>query len=148
MKRNLLLTLLMLLPLWASAQQPHSERRARKQAEVAGCAELELTQFEYDFGVVDRRGGDLSYHLTLRNVGTAPLVLTRVITSCSCLKSNFSKRPIPAGAEAQIELIYQPLKAEPGTFNKVVQILSNSASGRALFSIRGTSIDHKRKKDE
>ncbi len=114
----------------------------------ASGAELYLECVEHDFGDVPRRGGDLHLTIRYRNVGVKPLVLTRVITSCSCLKSHYSKRPLKPGAEEEIELIYQPLKAAPGTFNKVVQILSNSESGRRLITIRGNSVDKKRKSDE
>lgn len=140
----LLLTLLLTLPLaarnerGARGQEHHNRREALKEQ----GAHLRLTTFEYDFGTVQRRGGDLEYRLRILNDGTSPLVITRVITSCSCLKCDFSKRPIAVGAEAELTLIYQPLKAEPGTFNKVVQILSNSTSGRELFTIRGNSIDN------
>lgn len=114
---------------------------------TATGARLALSHTEYDFGAVDRRGGDLCYELIFSNEGTTPLVLTRVITSCTCLKSEFSKRPIPAGGVGKIRLTYQPLKAEPGAFHKVVQILSNSSSGRELFTIRGKSIDYKQKNE-
>lgn len=142
MKRVLLLILLFGLPLWLEAQTQESRRR---EARKSSGAALVLLNTEHDFGTVDRRGGDLVYTLHYRNEGTGPLVLTRIITSCSCLKSHFSKRPLPVGGQDSILLIYEPLKAEPGTFNKVVQILSNSTSGRELFTIRGNSIDDKRR---
>lgn len=151
MKRILIL-LFLLLPAALCAQPLERDTSARE-----GCgrrserkiseARLVLLHAEHDFGTVDRRGGDLCYELTFRNEGESPLVLTRVITSCSCLKSDFSKRPVPAGSEGKIRLTYQPLKAEPGTFHKVVQILSNSESGRELFTIRGKSVDYKRKNE-
>ena len=152
MKRTLLFLLLTLLPFggWAqraerdTAQRP--ERGRRMESTTSG-ARLALSHAEYDFGTVDRRGGDLCYELTFSNEGTTPLVLTRVITSCTCLKSEFSKRPIPAGGVGKIRLTYQPLKAEPGAFHKVVQILSNSSAGRELFTIRGKSIDYKQKNE-
>ncbi|MBQ8307235.1 MAG: DUF1573 domain-containing protein, partial [Alistipes sp.] len=56
--------------------------------------------------------------------------------------------PVPAGEWGEITLTYEPLKADPGVFNKVVQILSNSASGREIITIRGNSIDKKRNQDE
>lgn len=138
-----LLPILLLLPLTLWGQQ--LEETKRREARKSEGALMVLPAAEYDFGTVDRRGGDLCYELTFVNEGTTPLVLMRVITSCSCLKSEFSKRPVPPGGEGKITLTYQPLKAEPGTFHKVVQILSNSQTGRELFTIRGNSIDHKRK---
>lgn len=135
----LLLTLLLHLPLAAHTpkQEPKNDHTNRREALKTTGAHLLLPAAEHDFGTVQRRGGDLHYTLTITNDGTSPLVITRVITSCSCLKCDYSKRPIAVGDKAELRLIYQPLKAEPGAFHKVVQILSNSSSGREFFTIRG-----------
>lgn len=132
------------LPLSATEQMGAKPREKEQKEE----ARMVLSTTEHDFGMVNRRGGDLQVTFRFRNEGETPLVLMRVITSCSCLKSHFSKRPVPAGEWGEITLTYEPLKADPGVFNKVVQILSNSASGREIITIRGNSIDKKRNQDE
>lgn len=114
----------------------------RREAKRTSGARLVLDSTLHDFGDVARRGGDISAVFKFRNEGTQPLVITRVITSCSCLKSRYSKRPIPVGGEGVIEFIYQPLKAESGTFHKIVQVLSNSVQGRELITIMGNSIEN------
>lgn len=131
------LLLSLLLPTVAPAENGQREKESKKGAKIA------LQYSEHDFGTVDRRGGDLKVVIPFRNEGDAPLVLTRVITSCSCLKSHFSKRPVAIGEAGEITLTYEPLKADPGTFNKVVQILSNSTDGREIIMIRGNSVDSK-----
>ena len=63
-------------------------------------AHLRLENATYNFGDVPRKGGDLVREFRFVNDGTAPLVLVRVITSCSCLKASFSKRPVePADSQ-------------------------------------------------
>ncbi len=76
----------------------------------------------------------------IRNGGDAPLVVTRVLTSCSCLRAEFPKRPLAAGAEAAIRIVYEPRKSEPGTFHKVIQVYSNSASGRQVLTVQGRAV--------
>ena len=133
--------------------------RPRKRMEVAG----------HDFGDVPRKGGDLVREFTFTNDGTAPLVVTRVITSCSCLKASFPKRPVPPGGQGVIRITlkylqpgkekvisglrrvpadsgviritYEPHKSEPGVFNKVIQVYSNSVDGRDVITVQGNSID-------
>lgn len=78
---------------------------------------------------------------TFTNDGTAPLVVTRVITSCSCLKASFPKRPVPPGGQGVIRITYEPHKSEPGVFNKVIQVYSNSVDGRDVITVQGNSID-------
>lgn len=109
-------------------------------------AVIRLHETHHHFGDVPRRGGDLSYDLHFTNEGTAPLVLTRVVTSCSCLKAHFHRRPVAAGAEGVIRIVYEPQKSEPGAFNKVIQIYSNAESGRVIFTVQGNSIEGERVK--
>ena len=87
------------------------------------------------------KGGDLVREFTFTNDGTAPLVVTRVITSCSCLKASFPKRPVPPGGQGVIRITYEPHKSEPGVFNKVIQVYSNSVDGRDVITVQGNSID-------
>lgn len=111
-----------------------------------GDACLKLHETSHDFGDVMRRGGDLIYDFYFTNNGTAPLVLTRVVTSCSCLKAHFQRRPIAAGEQGMIRIVYEPQKSEPGVFNKVIQIYSNSRDGREVITVQGNSLDAPRVK--
>lgn len=88
-----------------------------------------------------RKGGDLVREFRFVNDGTAPLVLVRVITSCSCLKASFSKRPVEPADSGVIRIIYEPHKSEPGAFNKVIQVYSNSVDGRDVITVQGNSIE-------
>ena len=104
-------------------------------------AHLRLENATYNFGDVSRKGGDLVREFRFVNDGTAPLVLVRVITSCSCLKASYSKRPIPPGGTGVIRITYEPYKSEPGTFYKVIQVYSNSTEGRTVLTVQGSSYD-------
>lgn len=95
----------------------------------------------YDFGDVERRGGDLVREFVFRNEGSAPLVLLRVLTSCSCIKASYSKRPVPPGGREVVRITYEPHKSEPGVFNKVIQVYSNSVAGREILTVQGNSVD-------
>ena len=104
-------------------------------------AHLRLENAAYNFGDVPRKGGDLVREFRFVNDGTAPLVLVRVITSCSCLKASFSKRPVEPADSGVIRITYEPHKSEPGAFNKVIQVYSNSVDGRDVITVQGNSIE-------
>ena len=125
--------MLLMMVLTASAQ----ERREARSSDAA----LTLHAVSHHFGDVARRGGDLEYELHYTNTGTTPLVLTRVVTSCSCLKAHFQRRPLPPGEKGVIRIVYQPQKSEPGVFNKVIQIYSNARDGRAIFTVQGNAVE-------
>lgn len=110
------------------------------QQKPAG-AHLHMEVASHDFGDVPRKGGDLEREFAFTNDGTVPLVVTRVITSCSCLKASYSKRPVPPGEQGVIRITYEPHKSEPGVFNKVIQVYSNSIDGRDVITVQGNSID-------
>lgn len=102
---------------------------------------MSLECASHDFGDVARKGGDLIHEFRFRNDGTAPLVLVRVVTSCSCLKTQFPRKPVAPGDEGVIRITYEPHKSEPGSFNKVIQIYSNSTGGREILTVQGNSIE-------
>lgn len=117
-----------------------SLREGRRSPKESG-AHLRLEETSWDFGDVPRRGGDLVHEFRFVNDGSTPLVLVRVITSCSCIKASFSKRPVAPADSGVIRIVYEPHKSEPGTFNKVIQIYSNSVDGRDILTVQGNSLE-------
>lgn len=115
----------------AFPETPQSRKEARLVLPVA----------THNFGDVPRKGGELTQEFAFRNEGTAPLVIVRVLTSCSCFRASFPKRPVPPGGTGVIRVVYEPLKSEPGAFSKVLQIYSNSATGREVITVQGNSIE-------
>lgn len=104
-------------------------------------ARLRFLEQNHNFGDIARKGGDLTHEFRFRNEGDTPLVITRVVTSCSCLKGSFSKRPVVPRAEGVLRIIYEPHKSEAGVFNKVIFVYSNSADGNELITVQGNSIE-------
>lgn len=103
---------------------------ARGRRPAIRGAHLKFESSFHNFGSVPRWGGDLVWEFEYTNDGSAPLVIVRAQTTCSCLKVSHSKRPLAPGETAVIRVVYEPHKNEPGTFSKVIQIYSNSVSGR------------------
>ncbi len=137
MKRLLFILLLGLLPWSVDAGR-------KGEVQPTGKARMHLHERTHNFGDVARRGGDLVYEFRFTNEGTAPLVLTRVITSCSCLKAHFQRRPVAPGEVGSIRIVYEPQKSEPGVFNKVIQIYSNSEEGREIITVQGNALEEEK----
>lgn len=121
----------------------HEQQQAKETLSQDGDkkAKLHFLETSHDFGNVPRKGGDLVYEFRFRNEGSIPLVLLRVLTTCSCLRGQYAKRPVMPGEEAVVKVVYEPHKAEPGAFNKVLRILSNSEKGDAVLTVQGNSIE-------
>ena len=125
------------LPALAQTAEPQS-------ATPKKGAQMTFVTNSYDFGDIARKGGDVECTFEFENDGDTPLVITRVVTSCSCTKAEYSKKPIPAGAKSTIKIIYEPHKKEPGVFHKVIQIFTNTADKRKIVTVKGNSLDNKK----
>lgn len=117
-----------------------------KRSGAKGAQMTFIDETSYDFGEVERRGGDLIKVFRFRNDGDAPLVIKKVAKSCSCMTVDYSRKPILPNEVGEIRLKYEPHKAEAGIFNKVVQIYTNTQKGVNLLTIQGKSLPKKRDK--
>ena len=111
------------------------------EKKVYDGAHIEFKTATHDFGDVARRGGDITAEFEYVNDGTEPLVITRITTSCTCIKPVYSKRPLEAGERGVIKLVYEPHKMEAGAFHKVVQVHTNSVGGVRLLTVQGHSVN-------
>ena len=128
-------------------REPRTEEAQPAQDSLAqpkyDGAHLAFKLAKHDFGVVDRKGGDLHVRFEYVNDGTEPRVITRIATSCTCIRADYRRRPLEVGESAAIELTYEPHKMEPGMFHKVVQVYSNSVDGMRLLTVSGNSVEKK-----
>ena len=111
------------------------------RAEEKRGAHLKFEQMEYDFGEVSRRGENRSCVFRFVNDGIEPLVILSATTTCSCLKAEFSRKPVGVGESGEIKLVVESKKVDKGIFHRVVQIRSNSVGGTEILTIKGTSKD-------
>ena len=112
--------------------------RAQERREMKG-AHIAFEQTEHDFGEVSRKGEDKSCTFRFINDGTEPLVVLSATTSCSCLKTDFSRKPIGVGESGEIRLVLESKKMEKGMFRRIVQIRSTSITGTEILTIKGIS---------
>lgn len=110
-------------------------------AQTFDGAHLKLDASVVDFGDVQRSGGDLVREVGFVNDGSSPLVILSVTTSCSCLKADYSRKPVAPGGRGVIRIVYEARKMELGVFHRVMQVRSNSADGIDLITVQGNSLE-------
>jgi hypothetical protein len=71
----------------------------------------------------------------LKNIGTNPLVIQIVNTSCGCTVPEWEQQPIKTGKSTEIKIRVTP--EEKGHFNKTITVHCNNESGQILFKISG-----------
>jgi hypothetical protein len=91
----------------------------------------------FDFGDIKQ---NVPVHHTFRftNNGDAPLIITSVQASCGCTVTEYSKDPVPPGAEGFVKATYNA--ANPGVFNKTVTVNANTQGEAVLLTIKGNVV--------
>ena len=100
-------------------------------------AHISFVQSECDFGEVSRKDENKRCSFQFVNDGTEPLVVLAAKTTCSCLKAEFSRKPIGVGEKGEVKLVLESKKVDKGVFRRIVQIRSNSVSGTEIITIKG-----------
>lgn len=108
--------------------------------------QVQVPETVHNFGRVSV-GGTGSHAFTLRNVGMAPLVVTKGSTSCTCTVSDFeggsgdsSSRTIPPGGATTVRIEWKG-KGSGGPFRQQATIFTNDpARPEVAFAIEGQVI--------
>ncbi|MBN1924721.1 MAG: DUF1573 domain-containing protein [Prolixibacteraceae bacterium] len=88
----------------------------------------------YDFGAISLNK-PVSHKFTLTNNGNAPLIISRVATTCGCTASEYPKEAILPGKSAGIVITYNA--ASTGAFSKSATVYSNAADETVVLKIKG-----------
>ncbi len=110
---------------------------------------LVADRVSHDFGVIDSRSGDVHCTFVVTNRGDEPLVIERVVTSCSCTKANISRKPLAVGESRVMKVTYEVRKMPIGLFSKSILIFSTSRDDDMVrFTISGRSSYKHRDREE
>ena len=66
--------------------------------------ECNMIEAEYASGDTDSR----TFEYAFVNKGARPLVISRLVSTCSCAKAEYDKRVVPPGQRGVVRLIYSP----------------------------------------
>lgn len=105
-------------------------------AQTPKGAVISAVETDHDFGVIKEANGKVSHTFIIKNTGTAPLVLTRVLAACGCTTPEYNTEPIAPGKEGRIVVTFNPA-GRPGPFVKTIAIYSNGRDGSYTLRIKG-----------
>lgn len=101
----------------------------------------------WDFGTIAEDGGEVSHTFNFKNVSPSPIVIINATTTCGCTVPQYSKRPIASGAEATMEITYDPLY-RPGRFVREVKIYTSVSPEPEIIKIVGDVTPRKKSVQE
>ncbi len=102
---------------------------------TAPVTKIEVVKAEYDFGVIMQ--GEKAQHIyKIKNVGNAPLVISKAKGSCGCTVPKWPKDPIPPGEIAEIDVVFNS-RGKRGKQAKRITITANTAPAQTFLTIKG-----------
>ncbi|MDR0538334.1 MAG: DUF1573 domain-containing protein [Tannerellaceae bacterium] len=109
---------------------------ATLQGQTRKTAEISADLLLYDFGTIAESEEGAAHTFSIRNTGTAPLLINNIYASCGCARPEWPKTPVEPGATAEIKINYHS-KGRLGPFRKSLSITSNAGNSPLTLYIKG-----------
>jgi len=101
-------------------------------------AKIEFKDTTIDYGTINKGdNGVRTFEFT--NTGNAPLIITKVSSSCGCTVPKKPENPIMPGDSGEIEVKYDTQRVMP--IRKTITVLSNAETPTVSLKIKGEVID-------
>lgn len=101
-------------------------------------AQIEFKNEVIDYGEI-AKGSDGVRQFEFTNTGDAPLIISRVYSSCGCTIPKKPENPIAPGAAGVIEVKYDTKRVGP--IRKTITVYSNAGESTKAIKIKGTVLD-------
>ena len=108
-------------------------------------AEIKFDQKLIDYGIVEF-GIDGKKTFTFKNTGNAPLIFTRIYSSCGCTIPKKPEKPIMPGESSSIEVEYDTKRVGP--FQKAITVNSNAKTPNIILRIKGEVLPEEEEEEE
>lgn len=102
------------------------------------AALLEWRKVSHDFGEIVK-DVPASAEFELENLGSEPILITRVKGSCGCTATSYDKDPIQPGKSASVKATYNAKATGP--FTKTVTVYTNAQDEPFVLTVKGTVVD-------
>ncbi|MGB6268125.1 MAG: DUF1573 domain-containing protein [Olleya sp.] len=101
-------------------------------------AKIEFKETTIDYGVIEKgANGVRTFEFT--NTGDAPLMISKVSSTCGCTVPKKPTEPIMPGQTGEIEVKYDTKRL--GHIRKTITVLSNADTPTVSLKIKGEVID-------
>ena len=101
-------------------------------------AKIEFKETTVDYGTIEK-GSDGIRTFVFTNTGDAPLIISKVSSSCGCTVPKKPDGPIMPGATGEIQVKYDTKRVMP--IRKTITVLSNAETPTVALKIKGEVID-------
>ena len=103
-----------------------------------GQASIQFKNEGVEYGEI-AKGSDGVRQFEFTNTGNAPLIISKVYSSCGCTIPKKPEKPIPPGETGVIEVKYDTKRVGP--IRKTITVYSNAEEATKAIKIKGTVLD-------
>ena len=114
------------LAFFASAQEQEEE-------EALTGPKIVFAEKSFEFGDITQ-GEKVEHIFMFENIGTEPLILSDVRTTCGCTAPEWPREPIAPGAKAKLKVVFNST-GKMGLQNKVITVMSNAVNNPERIKI-------------
>ncbi len=136
----LLYALIFILLPFKSFSQQHTDSLETKDG-----AKMHFEEMEFDFGDI-YQGDKVEHTFEFINIGSAPLIINNVLTTCGCTAPEWPRDPISPGNTGTIKVLFNSV-GKMGRQNKVITIRSNSVEPDHRLKIVAMVLPPQKSKD-
>ncbi len=101
-------------------------------------AKIEFKSETIDYGTIEK-GSDGKRVFEFTNTGDAPLIISKVTSSCGCTIPKWSKAPILPGKTGEIQVKYDTNRVNP--IRKTITVISNAETPTIALKIKGLVVN-------
>lgn len=101
-------------------------------------AKIEFKTETIDYGTIEK-GADGVRVFEFTNTGDAPLIVSKVTSSCGCTVPKWSKEAILPGESGEIQVKYDTKRVNP--IRKTITVISNAETPTVALKIKGLVVD-------
>ncbi|MCF8255678.1 MAG: DUF1573 domain-containing protein [Bacteroidia bacterium] len=101
-----------------------------------GNGHLEFDYLKYDFININEKGGRVYHDFRFVNLGTGPITIKNVQTSCGCTNSDWTRTPVLPGDSGIVRATFDP-NGRQGKFDKSLVVETDGSPASISLTIKG-----------
>ncbi|MDR0427855.1 MAG: DUF1573 domain-containing protein [Dysgonamonadaceae bacterium] len=90
----------------------------------------------HDFGTIKEEAGEVSTEFIITNNTDSTIAISKVIVSCGCSNTKWTKEPIAPGKTGKVTVLFDP-KGFYGPFEKSATVATTGNPNKILLRIKG-----------
>ncbi len=102
---------------------------------VVDGPQIKFLESKYDFGEVTQ-GDKVQHDFLYTNIGSDPLVISDVRTTCGCTAPNWSREALAPGDTTQLKVVFNSV-GKRGMQAKVITVYSNAINNPERVTLTG-----------